>query len=97
MSSGTIRQTILHTRHEIIPASITPLRTNGLDLDASPPLDAPRSSPLWGMGIGGLYTITIPKSEFEEHHPTFDGLKNIEVCFGYQFMDREWGADLPSE
>ncbi|KAF5324717.1 hypothetical protein D9611_004322 [Ephemerocybe angulata] len=89
MSNGTIHHTILQARREVIPATITPLHTNGLDLDSSPPLDGPRSSPLWAMGIGGLYTITIPKSEFEDHHPTFDGLKKIEVWFGYQFMERE--------
>ncbi|KAJ5500050.1 hypothetical protein N7453_009101 [Penicillium expansum] len=88
ISNGMMRETILKARHDIISATITPLHTNDFDLDSSPPLDEPQNSLLWAMGIGGLYTITIPESEFEEeHHPTFEGLEEIEVWLGYQFMD----------
>ncbi|KAF5333609.1 hypothetical protein D9611_002769 [Ephemerocybe angulata] len=86
MRNKAIHQSILHPRHEIIQASIFHLNLE-VDLQSSPPLDGPNSSPLWGMGVGGLYTITIPKKEFENHHPTFDGLKEIEVWIKYQFME----------
>lgn len=82
-----MQETILKARHDIISAAITPLHPSGFDLDSPPPLDDPQNSPLWAMGIGGLYIITIPESEFQEHHPTFEGLKEIQVWIGYQFME----------
>ncbi|KAJ5160767.1 uncharacterized protein N7482_007771 [Penicillium canariense] len=87
MSDGMLRESILKARYNIILATITPLQLSGFDLDSSPSLEDPQNSPLWAMGIGGLYTITIPESEFKEHHPTFEGLKEIEVWLGYQFME----------
>jgi hypothetical protein len=85
-SDGKTPETILKPRYDTILAPVTPLQTSGFDLDSSPPLDESQSSWLWGMGIGGLYTITIPESEFKLHHPTFDGLKEIEVWLGYQYL-----------
>lgn len=87
MSNGMMQRKTLNARSNIVLATITPLQLGGFDLDSSPSLEHPQNSPLWAMGIGGLYTVTIPNSEFEEHHPTFEGLKEIEVWIGYQFME----------
>ncbi|KAJ9102904.1 hypothetical protein QFC20_004870 [Naganishia adeliensis] len=87
MSDGWIVDSVLHARNDIIQADIDPLEQNGFDPDSSPPLDEPQNSPLWGMGVGGLYTITVSESELEEHQPNFSGLTAIEVWIAYQFME----------
>ncbi|KAG4434954.1 hypothetical protein IFR05_009566 [Cadophora sp. M221] len=86
-SNGSVRETVQRARHEFIAATVKPLETGGFDIDSSPPLDEPQGSPLWGMGIGGRYVVTIPPSELAEHQPKFEGLEAIQVWIGYQFME----------
>lgn len=87
MNDGSMKDTILKSRYEIIAAPITPIQPGAFDPNVSPPIDSPSSSPLWAMGIGGMYTLSVLQSELDLHHPTFDGLKTIEIWFGYQFID----------
>ncbi|KAF5333118.1 hypothetical protein D9611_002840 [Ephemerocybe angulata] len=84
---GEVMSVIRSPRHGNIFAPTTALETDKFHLNGSPPLDNPQSLPLWGMGIGGLYTITVSTDEIAEHHVFFEGLTEIEVWLGYQYMD----------
>ncbi|KAI9150384.1 hypothetical protein HJFPF1_10150 [Paramyrothecium foliicola] len=84
---GEIHSMVLTARHDIIIAATKPLTVDGFDDDWTPPVGEPQSSPLWGMSIGGIYTITVPENEFVEHHPTFEQLREIEVWIKYQFTE----------
>ena len=82
-----VHVTPLRTRYEIITAQTTPLKIGDFDLDSAPPLERPQSSPLWGMGIDGQYTLTVPSGEMEEHRIKFDELMEVQVWLGYQFVE----------
>jgi hypothetical protein len=84
---GQIVQVVQKARDDIVQAPVTYLTDSGFQLAASPPLENTGSSPLWGMGLGGLYTITISTDEVAEHHVQLEGLQEIEVWIGYQFME----------
>lgn len=87
------RGTALKSRYDIIVAETSSLHTTGFNT-SSPPLDERQSLMLWGMGIGGRYTITIQQNDFEEHGPSFEGLKNIQVWLAYQFLRIEFWIAL---
>ncbi|MFI0899054.1 hypothetical protein [Streptomyces sp. NPDC020983] len=49
------------------------------------PLDAPKSLAFWGRGVGGGWQVTIPQHEFDTGL-NLDGLAQIQVWIGYQFL-----------
>jgi hypothetical protein len=67
------------------PARTTHLELGGVTFDPGLPLDAPRGIALWGRGVAGLWTVSIPQSAGNVDPFDLAGLSEVQVWVGYQF------------
>jgi hypothetical protein len=76
---------LLDPHTDTVLAPHTKLAAAGVSATPSDPLQAPLNSPIWGRGVAGQWTLTIPRSEITHHHTNLHRLTEIDIWIAYQF------------
>ena len=83
---GSVVAQLLQPRTDTQLGRTTRLEPANVSFESAPPLTAPQSLAFWGRGVGGLWGVAIPQSEFELDPPDLTALSEIQVWVGYQFL-----------
>ncbi|KAI5449407.1 hypothetical protein NCC49_004749 [Naganishia albida] len=83
---GEVHDTILTAHYAYLAATTEKTTRDSFRINLAP-LDEPRGMNLFGRPIGGVYILSVSKEEVEKAHLNFDDLREIQVIFGYSFLE----------
>lgn len=86
-SDGTPQTQILRAHTQTIQCPHTALELSGVSPGTlGDPLEEPLLSPLWGHGLAGQWTLTLPDTEVAATGTNSAGLTEIQVWVAYEFL-----------
>ncbi|MFQ4149742.1 hypothetical protein AAGW05_13775 [Arthrobacter sp. LAPM80] len=86
-SDGKRQTQILRAHTQTIQCPHTALELSGVSPGTlGDPLEEPLLSPLWGHGLAGQWTLTLPDTEVAATGTNTAGLTEIQVWVSYEFL-----------
>lgn len=85
LASGARCVQLLQAHTDTVLAPHTRLSAAGVSAAPVDPLKAPLTSPIWGRGVAGQWTLAIPRAEITRHHTSLRKLTEIDIWIAYQF------------